>query len=207
MVDQNDSVREISIGTGGNLTLKQGANVVYAIASSDAWDGIIDITDNTLLRLDTSFGGPGFLIGQLANGYNGGAWNATSDAIVSSTAASSAIAGDSVGYALKPDTSFTTLGGFMLEPSSLIIRYTLQGDANLDRTVNFTDLLRVAQSYNQTGKSWAQGNFNYDALAKVDFNDVLLLAQKYGVSVMQARRPASIGRSVLSSREDDKLFV
>lgn len=203
-VDQSDAVQFISLGVGGSLKLKENANIAYAIGMSDRWDGLIDITDNALLQLDTnSVGGPEYLIGQVVNGYNGGAWNTMSNAIVSSVAANSTVAGDSVGYAMKPQTSLTSLGGFTLTSSSLIIRYTLQGDANLDRTVNFTDLLRVAQNYNDLDRSWAEGNFNYDAQSKVDFNDVLMLAQKYNQSVMQSKNgPASITKNVLGQRED-----
>jgi hypothetical protein len=54
----------------------------------------------------------------------------------------------------------------------------LPGDTNFDRTVNFTDLLTLAQNYGQKNVHWFNGDFNGDNL--VNFNDLLLLAQHYG---------------------------
>jgi len=54
----------------------------------------------------------------------------------------------------------------------------IPGDTNLDESVNFTDLLVVAQNYDETsGGTWPTGDFNDDDA--VDFNDLLALAQNY----------------------------
>lgn len=58
---------------------------------------------------------------------------------------------------------------------------TRYGDANVDKKVDFNDLVAVAQHYNQqTDATWALGSFNGDG--KVDFNDLVLLAQNYNFS-------------------------
>jgi len=62
---------------------------------------------------------------------------------------------------------------------NLIIAYP--GDANLDGTVNFSDLVILAQHYNQTGQSWTTGDFDGDGV--VNFSDLVLLAQNYGTVV------------------------
>ncbi len=69
--------------------------------------------------------------------------------------------------------------------------YTLTGDANRDRVVDFSDLLIVAQNYGQSGRTFSQGNFDYSADGLVDFSDLLLLAQRYGTSLLLS--PASSG--------------
>jgi hypothetical protein len=51
------------------------------------------------------------------------------------------------------------------------------GDFNLDGTVDFSDLLAVAQHYNGPAAGWTDGDFNYDG--KVNFADLLALAQNY----------------------------
>ncbi len=57
---------------------------------------------------------------------------------------------------------------------------THYGDANLDRTVDFGDLLTLAQNYGSATGGWAQGNF--DGTAGVEFGDLLALAQNYGTT-------------------------
>lgn len=70
---------------------------------------------------------------------------------------------------------------------NLIIGYA--GDLNLDGTVNFNDLLALAQNYGHTGATYSQGDINQDGT--VNFNDLLTLAQNYGKSVnLNAAAPA-----------------
>jgi hypothetical protein len=61
--------------------------------------------------------------------------------------------------------------------------FHLSGDANHDRKVDFNDLAILAQNYNTAGKTFAQGNFDYDPSGTVDFNDLALLAQRYNTSL------------------------
>lgn len=58
---------------------------------------------------------------------------------------------------------------------------TIPGDANHDNTVNFSDLLTLAQHYGTSNAHWEDGDFNFDG--SVNFNDLLSLAQNYGSSV------------------------
>jgi hypothetical protein len=60
------------------------------------------------------------------------------------------------------------------------------GDANADGTVDFTDLVAVAQNYGTTSPllRWSQGDFNYDGT--VDFQDLVAIAQNYGTTGPQA---------------------
>jgi Bacterial Ig-like domain len=79
--------------------------------------------------------------------------------------------------------SVTDLAGNALGASTFDY-FVLAGDADRNRTVNFNDLLVLAQNYNQTGKTFSQGNFDYSADGLVGFNDLLLLAQRYNQSVL-----------------------
>ena len=60
--------------------------------------------------------------------------------------------------------------------------FLLAGDVNRDRVVNFDDLLIVASNYTQSGKTFSQGNLDYDVDGNVDFNDLLVLAKNYGAT-------------------------
>ena len=63
-----------------------------------------------------------------------------------------------------------------------VILQTEYGDANLDRRVDFSDLLRVAQDYGDAGAGWIDGNFNGES--GVDFADLLVTAQNYGFGTL-----------------------
>ncbi|MFT3786687.1 MAG: dockerin type I domain-containing protein [Tepidisphaeraceae bacterium] len=59
----------------------------------------------------------------------------------------------------------------------------VNGDANRDRRVNFTDLLVLASNYGATVNSFNQGNFDLDGSGRVNFSDLLILASHYGVTL------------------------
>jgi parallel beta-helix repeat protein len=63
--------------------------------------------------------------------------------------------------------------------------FVLAGDTNRDRTVNFDDLLTLAQNYGGSNKSFSQGDSNYDGV--VNFDDLLMLAQRYGTTLFAAQ--------------------
>jgi hypothetical protein len=139
--------------------------------------------------------------GSLSRGYNGGAWNGLGG-INSSTAAANP--GYALGYAEAADVLTnlpTTWAGHQVDATSVLVRYTRYGDANLDRTVNLEDFNRLAERFGQTGTLWSQGNFNYDNTTNL--NDFNLLAANFGQSVSalvdRATRPGD------TPAEDDRV--
>ena len=88
-----------------------------------------------------------------------------------------ATANKAVGYGEASDLSLTGFGGVALVGDAVVMRLTLKGDADLNLTVGFSDLVRLAQHYNQTNQTWTSGDFNYDGT--VGFADLVALAQNY----------------------------
>lgn len=73
-----------------------------------------------------------------------------------------------------------TYWGQPVSGDDAILRVTLRGDGNLDGSVDFNDLVRLAQSYGQqTGATWTDGDMNYDG--SVAFDDLVALAQNYNL--------------------------
>ncbi|MGC4031165.1 MAG: PEP-CTERM sorting domain-containing protein [Tepidisphaeraceae bacterium] len=56
----------------------------------------------------------------------------------------------------------------------------LDGDADLDGDVDFTDFLALQANFGSAATTFVQGNFNYDATT--DFNDFLILQANFGKS-------------------------
>lgn len=69
--------------------------------------------------------------------------------------------------------------GWVDDPSTqtLTIAQTIAGDANLDRVVDFADLLAVSRSFGSSNAVWSQGDFDFNGV--VDFLDLLALARNF----------------------------
>jgi hypothetical protein len=155
---------------GGQTNLTAGGGTSQIAGLNISGTGRLDIANNTLVINYGSGPDPAATIATfLDSGYDGGAWNGYG--MFSSTAAARAPL-LSVGYLDSSDPGGT--------PNEVVIKLTLAGDANMDGTVNFTDLLAVAQHFNTTGNDWAQGNFTYNGAGLVTFADVLIVAQNFG---------------------------
>jgi hypothetical protein len=72
---------------------------------------------------------------------------------------------------------------------SFVAIIPIPGDSNRDGLVDFDDLLTIAQNYGQTGRTFAQGNFDDDEAGHVNFDDLLALAQHYGQSNVSIATP------------------
>jgi hypothetical protein len=62
--------------------------------------------------------------------------------------------------------------------------FFLNGDANRDARVDFSDLAIVAQNYNKQGTRFGTADFTWDN--KTDFNDLAILAQRYNTALPAA---------------------
>jgi hypothetical protein len=72
--------------------------------------------------------------------------------------------------------------------------FVLAGDLNRDRAVNFADLLILAQNYNQSDRSFSQGNLDRSADGVVGFSDLLILAQSYQTTLAAGSQPRASRR-------------
>lgn len=78
-----------------------------------------------------------------------------------------------------------TFAGQMVDDSTVIVAYTLTGDANLDFRVNIEDFASLAANFNRSG-GWRQGDFDGDGLTAV--GDFAVLAAAFNQAL--ASRPA-----------------
>jgi len=159
----------------------------------NATGGLLDLTNQNMVIDYTGTSPLPTVRGYIKTGYNNGAW--TGSGIASTTAAANGGAG-AVAYAEASDllavtgTNKATWNGQTVDSTSLLLRYTLAGDATMDGVVDFNDLVKLAQNYNvPTGMRWTTGDFTYDQA--VDFNDLVKLAQNYNKGLPSAPIPGA----------------
>src|SRR5205085_12066278 len=88
-----------------------------------------------------------------------------------------------------------TFKGQAIDSSSVLIRYTASGDANLDGLVDLTDFTILAANFNGSGKRSALGDFNYSG--NVDLTDFTMLAANFNFAVPDgAGAAATLGSTV-----------
>jgi hypothetical protein len=135
----------------------------------------LDLKD-TDLAIDYSGTTPRTTIrGYLLSGYSSSSWSGPQ--LTSSTAQAIASDGQQVhktalGYGEASVLKLTSFDGQAIDSTTLLIAYTLYGDASLDRVVNALDFNSLATNFGGTsGKAWTEGDFNYDGITNtLDFN-------------------------------------
>jgi hypothetical protein len=109
----------------------------------------------------------------LASGYNAG--TQTGPGIVSSSAAADST--HAIGIVEASDLATTPAVFGTVDATTVLLRYTFKGDANIDGAVNFADLVLLAQNYNSVTSRWFKGDFDYSGVT--NFADLVSLAQNY----------------------------
>jgi autotransporter-associated beta strand protein len=199
-------VRALTVNAGGLAALPTAASP-FGLTVGDGTSGTspfnvgagstagkVDINKNGLI-VDVVAGGESSALTSVRTAalaaYNGGAWNGnglTSSQITSSNRLA-------IGFGLPTEVpaaltaSGTQFFGSAVDASAVVVQTTVGGDANLDKTVNFDDLLALAKNYNRTDGYWAKGDFNYDG--NINFDDLLVLAKNYNQTMPSEAVPGA----------------
>jgi hypothetical protein len=183
-VATNDRLYGLTLRPQGKLRISSGAALLVNHDLTLA--GAVDLAGGTLIVDGTASIRHDVATDWVKTGRGGGTWKGTSPcgagAINSSLAAASPL-GDGVGFARALDlfAAFPgTFGGHPVTQEGMVFRYTLAGDFTLDQRVDVTDLLKLGQNYNASGKFYFQGDDNYDGAVGVA--DLLALGQNYNTS-------------------------
>jgi hypothetical protein len=154
---------------------------MFTVTGALAPPARLDLKDNALI-LDydppsspigpwdgNTYGGVTALV---ANGRNGGDWSG--NGIVTSSAGANDYtslgvveASDALGIS-GSDTA--TFAGESIDASSVLVKFTYGGDANLDGVVNIDDYSQLDGSTATGGalRGWFNGDFNYDGDVNID---------------------------------------
>ena len=91
-----------------------------------------------------------------------------------------------LGHGISSGSSSSSTGvGIIDTGTQTKFGYTLLGDATMDGSVGFADLVKLAQNYATSGTDWATGDFNYDG--STGFADLVKLAQNYTLQVSDSQ--------------------
>lgn len=185
----------LTLTSGATATLTLGRGKVIVASGIDInEDSKLDLTNGSLIwdYPETSDGDTEieYVREDLETAYAAGTW--TGNGLTSSTAAGINNPATGIGYGRSLVVVGSSGGTFMgetVDETAIVARYLLRGDATMDLTVNFADLLRLSQNYGQSGKHWTDGDFNYDGT--VNFTDQLKLSQNNGKTLDVPVYPAA----------------
>lgn len=195
ILDGSFQTGDLSIGANQNITLAASPappNTLTATSLVIDSAGSLDVGNNGVIINYTGNSSPlATLASDVKTGYDGGTW--AGNGIRSSTAAANPGHG-AVGYGEASTLlriSGAQTGLFMgqaVVASSILLRYTAPGDANLDGKVDFSDFVTLSSHFGQNASSgWDLGDFNYDGV--INFADFILLSSNFGRSVAQPAAP------------------
>ena len=166
----------VKMAANGHRMMKIGS---LSIAGSlGAWNAKLDLNDNNLILPSTT---PlGTVRDYLLAGRNVGAWTGTG--LTSTAAKDDADHNTGVGFMTGAEyTSVsggsTSLAGFSFLSSDSLVKYTWNGDANLDGRVTFDDYVKIDTGFNQQYTGWLNGDFNYSN--NISFDDYVLIDVAY----------------------------
>jgi hypothetical protein len=173
-------VRETSLSVEGNLNiLPDGSN--FGVSRVNFLDvtpgsGRFDLADNDLVVDYTGASPYSTVRSYLVSGRNFGAWNGTG--INSSTAAANVNQITGLGLLEGSDYIATTgafsFSGQPIDASSLLIKYTYNGDSDLNGEIDFDDYVRIDSAFlSGGGDTWFEGDSDYSM--SVDFDDYALI--------------------------------
>jgi autotransporter-associated beta strand protein len=190
------------VGSGGSITTGAGSNTISCmiagsmgltklgpgtliLGGANGYGGVTTVTAGTLLLEPAaqtpvlSGGGANIQAGHLVFDYTS-AGNDPANTINTLLAASYHGGAWDQGQ-FQSSTASSTIGlGWADNGSSVTVQPALYGDANLDGSVNFTDLSKVLANYGSSGMTWSQGDFSYDGT--VNFSDLSKVLGNYGTT-------------------------
>jgi len=134
--------------------------------------GVVNIGTQELLVTDTT---PSTVGGYVVSAYyDAGSDDWLGSGITSTDASNPDNLGTyAVGYSEYGDDAASSFG---LSSGQTLLRTTIEGDATLDGTANFSDFLAF-QRHDGSDGDWADGDFNYDGV--VNYSDFLILQANY----------------------------
>jgi hypothetical protein len=201
-------IGQLSVFNGGNAGIFTGAGKVLTMSGlSITGNGVFNMTDNDAIVDYTGASPMNAVTSLLTSGYANGGWLGTGG-IHSSSAALFGNGRTAIGAAEATDLFGTfpaTFSGQTVDSTSILLKYTAYGDANLDGQVNLADFNRLAGNFGQAARRWVHGDTNFDGM--VNLTDFNRLAANFGATGFAPTTGGEIGKpaSTVDADEFDQL--
>ncbi|MEA2708885.1 MAG: hypothetical protein QOF78_1486, partial [Phycisphaerales bacterium] len=180
----SQSLTAIGVGSGGVVTLTPSAGVgggkSIGVTVLNMTGGLLDLTNNNLAVNWTGADPSVFLTSQIALARNEGAWDGTAGITSSAAVTTAGLTGLGSGPAediLGISGAQTVLwAGQTVDGSTLLVKYTYEGDANLDGFISGDDYSTIDFNVGTSASGYSNGDFNYDGIisgddySSIDFN-------------------------------------
>ncbi len=184
----------LSVQTGASAELTAGGGkLIKTSALSITGTGVLNLNDNAMvLDYNPTADQIGNVMTDLHLAFNGGNWQG--NGLTSTFAANAASQIHKTGIGFAEASSLTSIPAVFgtVDSTAVLIRYTYDGDSNLDGTVNMSDFNALAMHYGSTGQYWNAGDFNYDGV--VNLLDLNVIATNYGQ--VESAPPVQLGALV-----------
>ena len=193
-------MQQVTMGTGTADAINQ-SGVVVGSTAQDAWHS----PAQAFVSIPVAGGYLPVTLPSLGNGTTDGAYGISDTGVVVGESAGRAmIATESgstwtttdlntlisatSGWTLQVAEAISNNGNYIVgngtiagQTHGFLLQAAMPGDANLDGTVDINDLTIVLAHYNQTGATWAQGEFTGNGT--VDINDLTIVLAHYNQSL------------------------
>jgi hypothetical protein len=169
-----------SLVVEGNVTLAPGGGRAISTGALLIAGGTLDLGDNDLVLDYTGASEAAAVGGYIAAGHSAGEWNGQG-IVTSMPAAADGLTSLGVReaadvLALAPGET-AAWNGVTVDATSVLVKYTYCGDANLDGFISGDDYSAIDFAVGVGGSSgWWNGDFNHDGFvsgddyARIDFN-------------------------------------
>ena len=166
--------------SGGKVQLLSPTNASKVSALSfdgatNAWQGQLDIKDSSLIVQTTAATRQSVfatILNQIRMGRNSGAMRWFGEGIASSAASRDGSRSTALGAILNDNGSggalYTTFFGQAVDINSILIRYTFNGDLDLDGGIDADDYARMDAGFAQKLTGWGHGDLDYSGVINAD---------------------------------------
>jgi hypothetical protein len=180
----NSTVHLAGLNVNGTATVSPGGSKVL-VTKALSVPGTLDLADNKLIYNYTGASPLATIFDRVASGRNGGSWDG--GGIQSSVAGGSGRRGLGLAEAsevLNFNGGTTAVwSGLTVDNTSLLIRYTHQGDLDLNGRIDGDDYFRIDGGFAVQASGYASGDIDYNG--KIDSDDYFRIDANYGLGQSQ----------------------